>query len=193
MTYYEKWKQFQYYAIIGIVSLIALFFLPMIGSEAGLKWNIPTTTIGWIIYITSKLIVSGTNILIFHCFILQGKTNITNHPNYLKAQELLLEVESKEYCPRSPKKYHAGVYGKKGSTVFVTTLLSSIGLTQAILTFDLVVFLTYLFTVVGGVLFGILQMNQEEIYWTEEYLAYAKLKFKELQNDNNQRQDLQES
>lgn len=187
---YEKWKQFQYYVIIGIISLIALLFLPMLGSEAGLTWVVPTTAVGWIVYISSKLVVALTNILIFHCFILQGKTNILNHPNYIKAQEILCNIEKKEYAPKSPKEWHKNVYGKKGTTVFITTLLSSIGLTQAVLTFNLVTFLTYLFTVIGGVIFGILQMNQEEIYWTEEYLAYAKLE-KERHNDNIQRNSIE--
>ena len=188
---YEKWKRLQYYVIIGIISLIALLFLPMLGSEAGLTWIVPTTTVGWIVYIASKLVVSGTNILIFHCFILQGKTNILNHPNYIKAQEILCNVEKKEFAPKSPQEWHKSVYGKKGTTVFITTLLSSIGLTQAVLTFNLVTFLTYLFTVIGGIIFGILQMNQEEIYWTEEYLAYAKLE-KEKHDDNLRKQRIEE-
>jgi hypothetical protein len=33
--------------------------------------------------------------------------------------------------------------------------------------------LTYFFTILLGVIFGILQMNQTEIYWTEEYYKYA--------------------
>lgn len=179
---YVKWCQFQNYIIITIVSLVALFFIPMLGSSIGLAWNIPNTTVGWIVYISSKLLVAALNLIIFHCFILQAKVNSKNHPNYLAALEILRRVEDKkELAPRSPHQYFAGVYGKKGTTIFITTILAAIGITQAVLTFDLISMLTYFFTILMGVIFGILQMNQTEIYWQEEYLRYAK----EVEKTNN--------
>lgn len=147
----------------------------MIGSEAGLEWKLPTTTIGWIVYAVSKLIVAVINILIFHCFILQGKLNVQKNEDYIKARDILSENISEEHeVPRSPTKYNRDIYGKKGITIFATSLLSAIGLTQAVLTFDWVSMLTYLFTVIMGIVFGILQMNQTELYYTDEYLRYAK-------------------
>lgn len=173
-SWYEKWKQYQYYVLIGVLSLFALFFLPMIGSEAGLAFLFPNTAAGWVVYITSKLIVAGLNFMILHCFVQQGKVNILNNERYLTATDILrTATKSKDYTPRSPEIYLRGVYGKKGATLFATSLLSAIGLTQAILTFDLMSMLTYLFTVIMGVICGILQMNQTETYWTEEYYQYA--------------------
>ena len=174
MNIKEKWKQYQYYAIIGVISLIALFFLPMIGSEAGLAWKVPTTVVGWIVYIVSKLLVAVINILIFHCFILQGKLNIQENSKYIEAQEILNSAKSKEVeLPRSPSQYNKDIYGKKGLTIFATSLLSAVGLTQAVLTFDWISMLTYLFTVLMGIIFGILLMNQTELYYTEEYPRYV--------------------
>ena len=171
----EKWKTYQYYIIIGILSIIALFFLPMIGSEAGLVLNLPTTAIGWIVYVITKLLVAVLNILIFHCFVKQGKVNILGHPDFIEANTILAETQNvQEFVPRSPKQWNLATYGKKGLTIFVTTLISVIGLTQAVLTFDWVSKLTSLFTVIMGIIFGILQMNETERYWTEEYLQYAK-------------------
>lgn len=171
---YQKWQQIQYYAIIAVVSLIALFFLPMLGTSVGLAWVVPNTVVGWIVYVITKLLVAGINILIFHCFILQGKLNIQHNEKYLEAKEILNQIEEKELIPRSPKEWHSQVYGKKSLTIFITSVISAVGLTQAILTFDWVSMLTYLFTIIMGLIFGILQMNQEEIYWTEEYYEYAK-------------------
>lgn len=172
---YDKWLQFQNYIIIAVVSLFALFFIPMLGSSIGLAWNLPNTVVGWVVYVSSKLLVAGLNLIIFHCFILQAKVNSKDHPNFLKALEILSSVEDKkELQPRSPSQYFAGVYGKKGTTIFITTVLAAVGLTQAVLTFDWVSMLTYLFTILMGVIFGVLQMNQTEIYWQEEYLRYAK-------------------
>ena len=180
MKFYDKWKQYQYYAIIGVISLVALFFLPMIGSEAGLAWTVPTTTAGWVVYVVSKLLVATINILIFHCFISQAKINIQDDPKYVEATEMLDKMlKSDNESFRSPGEYFKGTYGKKGATIFITSVLSAVGLTQAVLTFDWISMLTYFFTILMGVIFGILQMNQTEVYWTTEYWKYAK-KTKEL-------------
>lgn len=172
---YDKWLQTQNYIIIGVVSLVSLFFLPMLGSTLGLAWTLPDTTVGWIVYVVSKLLVAALNIIIFHCFILQAKVNSKDNPNYKEALEILRRVDNKkELAPRSPTQYFAGVYGKKGTTIFLSTIIAAVGLTQAVLTFDWTVMLTYFFTILMGVIFGILQMNQTETYWTEEYLSYAR-------------------
>lgn len=175
MKLYEKWKQWQYYIIIGVISLVALFFLPMIGSEAGLAWKVPTTVAGWVVYVVSKLLVATINILIFHCFILQAKINVQENTKYLEAIKILdsaLQTNTDDF--RSPSEYFRSTYGKKGLTIFVTSVLSAVGLTQAVLTFDWISMLTYFFTILMGVIFGVLQMNQTEIYWTSEFWRYAK-------------------
>lgn len=172
---YEKWKQWQYYTIIGVISCLALFFLPMVGSEAGLAFRLPNTAAGWIVYIVSKILVATLNILIFHCFILQAKVNIRNNENFLQANEILrVSLDLETLKPKSPEQWAKAVYGKKGVSIFATSLLSAFGLTQAVLTFDWISMLTYLFTILMGIVFGILQMNRTEEYWTWEYLLYAK-------------------
>lgn len=192
---YTTWKQYQNYVIIGVISVIALFFLPMLGAEVGLAWNIPTTMAGWVVYVISKLLVAVINILIFHCFIQQGKVNSLNNPQFLEAQRLLGDIKDSEgELTRSPQEILSSVYGKKAATIFITSMLSAVGLTQAILTFDVVSMLTYLFTIILGIIFGLLQMSEMEIYWTQEYLRYAKRKVKEqLEKDQrevlNQRND----
>ena len=169
----DKIKQSLYYIIIGVVSFIALVFLPMIGSTVGLGWNIPDTVVGWIVWVGSKLIVSTLNVLIFHCFMCQAKINIKDNENYLRAREILTDVNLREIKPRSPGKWKAEQYGKKGVTIFITSSLAVVALTQAVLTFDYISMLTYLFTIIMGLIFGILQMKTAEEYWTREYLEYA--------------------
>lgn len=187
---YDKWKQYQNYIIIGVISVIALFFLPMLGAEVGLAWNIPTTVAGWVVYVISKLLVAVINILIFHCFVQQGKVNSLENAQFLEAQRLLGELRDAEgELTRSPQEVLNSVYSKKAITIFVTSMLSAIGLTQAILTFDIVSMLTYLFTIILGIIFGLLQMSEMEIYWTQEYLRYAKRKVKE-QLDKDQKEVL---
>lgn len=170
----DKIKQWMYYFIIGIVSLIALCFLPMIGSDIGLDWNLPNTTVGWIVWVTIKFIVAVLNVLIFHCFMLQAKLNNKDNAKYQEAREILRMTNKKDFMPRSPSSWNKQQYGQKGVVIFVTTALSTIALTQAMLTFDWMAMLTYLFTIVMGLLFGVMQMKTAEDYWTDEFWQYAK-------------------
>lgn len=177
----EKVRQWLYYLIIGIISLIALCFLPMIGSTAGLGWNIPTTTVGWIVWVTVKIIVAILNVLIFHCFMLQAKLNIKDNIRYKEAQEILIEQTTKEQNPRSPIIWNKQQYGKKAVFIFCGTALGTIALTQAMLTFDYIAMLTYLFTIILGLICGILQMKSAEDYWTNEFWQYAQIVKKQME------------
>lgn len=170
----DKLRQWMYYFIIGIVSMIALCFLPMIGSNVGLGWNLPNTFVGWIVWVTVKLIVAVLNVLIFHCFMLQAKINIKDNEKYKEAKDVLSTNKVKEFIPRSPNAWNKQQYGQKGLTIFITTALSTVALTQAMLTFDWMSMLTYLFTIIMGLIFGVMQMKTAEDYWTDEFWEYAQ-------------------
>lgn len=170
----NKWTQHIYYWMIALLSMIMLTFLPMLGTEVGLQWNVPNTKAGWIVWVISKLSSSGFNVMLLHCFNLQGKQNIRMHENFLKARSILLSAEGNlTLKPRSPGEYNAYVYTKKGITIFATTLLGMIGLGQAILTFDPLQFIIQLVSLAVGLIFGFLQMKATEDYYTQEYLDYA--------------------
>ena len=162
-----------YYFIIGLVSMIALCFLPMIGSDIGLGWNLPDTFVGWVVWVTVKVIVAVLNVLIFHCFMLQAKINIKDNQKYKEAKTILSTNKVKEFIPRSPNAWNRQQYGQKGVTIFITTALSTVALTQAMLTFDWMSMLTYLFTIIMGLIFGVMQMKTAEDYWTDEFWQYA--------------------
>ena len=177
-------SQYIYYFLIGIISFIALVFLPFVGSTIGLDWNIPDTIVGWIVWIAVRLAIAIINVLLFDCFRKQAKINVRNDKRFIDSNEILLKTKNKTKKPRSPIRYNSEIWLKKGTTIFFSSLLATIALTQAILTYDWMSMLTYLFTVVMGIVFGIIQMKSDEIYWTEEYYEYA-LYIKELDNDNN--------
>ena len=184
----KKWTQYLYYGIIFVVSLISLIFLPMIGSEADMGFNFPTTSAGWFVYIVSQLIVAVINVLIFHSFICQSKLNIKDDPNYKKAVEILRLNKEKTYIPRSVAQFNKREYLTKGITIFLSSILAVFAIGEAILTYDYMKALTYVFTILMGVIFGIIEMKKYEEYYTGEYLDYAlmvkKKKKKEINNDN---------
>ena len=178
----DKVKQWMYYFLIGIVSLMSLCFLPMIGSDVGLGWNLPNTAVGWIVWIVVKLIVAVLNVLLFHCFMQQAKINIKDNERYQEALRILRMINLEDYVPRGPVEWTVLQYKQKGITIFITTALSTVALTQAILSFDWMAMLTYLFTIIMGLIFGIMQMKTAEEYWTDEFWQYAK----KVERDYNQ-------
>lgn len=170
----EQIKQYLYYFIIAIVSIFALAFLPMLGSDVGVGLNYPTTLPGIIVWWATKAIIATLNVIIFYSFMEQAKINIRDDEHYKEANEILAKHKDKAYKPMSPKKWNAKQYGSKGTTIFISSAMSVMALTQAILTFDYVSLFTYLFTIAMGIVFGILQMKKAEVYWTGEYYDYAK-------------------
>lgn len=189
MTGKADWRAYAYYILIAVLSLCSLCFLPFLGSEIGVQFNWPTTTAGWFSWAIIKGLGAMVNTLMFHLFICQGRENVREDPRYKEALDLLGKYRPREYVPRSESKWKAETYGKKATTVFITTAAASIGLTLAILSFDSVVFLSYVFTVGLGAIFGFLQQKTTEEYYTSEFPAYAKMikEQEEGKKENEQR------
>lgn len=188
----EKAKQNMYYILIGIISFISVAFLPMVGSTVGLGWKLPDTPTGWVVWAMSRLIIATINVLIFYSFMEQAKLNVAKDPHYIEATEILLKAKKADHTPRSPQKWQALQYGKRGTKIFISSALSVVALGQAILSFDWVSMLAYIFTIAMGVVFGVLQMKKAEAYWTDEFYRYALMikeeeakKPEEIVNDNN--------
>ena len=175
----EKFKQNFYYLIIFTISFVVLVFLPMIGSEAGLEFNIPTTPAGWAIYIFTKVLIATLNVMIFFSFMQQAKLNVRNDVKYKAGCEILGKYKDKRYIPRSPHQWERSKYLKKGITIFFSTAASLVALANAFLTYDYMSLLTYIMVIVIGVVFGLLAMSDAENYWTGEFYDYAMMIKKE--------------
>lgn len=168
------YKQYLYYGVIGIISFIALVFLPMIGSEAEIGFKLPQTAASWTVFITTRIIVSVINILIFHSFMEQAKINVKDNEDYKKANEILKRVkEANIKKPLSPNKWTAKQYLHKGTLLFISSLLATFAISQAILSYDWMQLLSYILTITMAVIFGVLQMKKAETYWIFEYYQYA--------------------
>lgn len=168
-----KARDYINYLIVGATSLVMVCLLPMFGSEIGLGWETPTTAAGWLLFGVTKGSAAVCNMTIFHCFVRQGVYNVRDNARYKEACAILDKL-TRETKPRSPAKYYARTYGFKGTGIFVFSAASVIGLTNALLTYDLIAAVAYIVTVVFGVVFGILQMRNTEDYFTNEFWRYAK-------------------
>lgn len=168
-----KARQNIYYIIIAIISFITVAFLPMVGSTVGLQWNLPDTTVGWIVWAVTRLVISIINVLLFYSFMEQAKLNVKDNERYQQANEILLKSKIKEHEPKSPSKWQAEQYGRKATKIFLGSAMSVVAFGQAILSYDWVSMLSYIFTLAMGLIFGVMQMKKAETYWTTEYYAYA--------------------
>jgi hypothetical protein len=170
----KKYNDYLYYVLIGILSLAMVAFLPMVGTTAGLALTLPNTWAGWLVWLVSKSASAVLNILIFRCFIGQGETNVKDHPKYLEAKAILYKYTDLYAAPRGPIAWLNEQMKKKGTSIFIFTLVSTFALTQAVLTFDIVAMISYIFTAAMGLVFGVIQMKNTEDYYTDEFWRYAK-------------------
>lgn len=169
----DQLNQHIYYVLIFLLSAIALFVAPLFGSNLGLTIAFPQTKAAWVVYVTVKLFVALINVMLFHCFVRQAKLNVKDDPCFIEAQRIMGKLRQNVSHARSPHIYFGQLYRRKGSTIFVTTLLSAVVLTNAILTWDITSLITYATTVIMGLIFGVMKMKDVEVYWTEEYYVFA--------------------
>ena len=180
----KRFEQYAYYLLIGIISFVSLAFLPMLTSSFDVGYELPKTKAAWLLWAGSRAAVSILNILIFHCFVKQGNVNTKNDPNRLEAEKILsIVTEEEEYKPKSPKEFLFGEYSKKVPSILFSTALSLVAFGEAILKFDPVTFLSYLFTVIMAIVWGILEMFKVEEYYKVEMLKYAKNHALELEKE----------
>lgn len=179
--WYDRLREWVYYLIIGIMSFISVAFLPMLNTELGMGPKLPDSNTGWIVWWATKIFTAILNVMIFHCFMKQAIINVAENEKYIKALEDLGKIKNRKILkPRSPSKWNSSQYLFKGLTIALGTIISAIALEQALLSWDLTVFLANLFTVIMGLVFGYLQMRKAEIYWTEEFPRWVNSINKEV-------------
>lgn len=182
----DSFKSVAYYFIIAFVLIIVTFVVPLFSgglTMGDFGYNLPKTPDAWVIY---WAVNGGTvfgNLCLFALFKMQAKTNSKNHPDYIKACQLLNKLNGQEgFIPMSPKQKAIKDWSIKGTIVLITTGLESIVISVLIISFDWVTFISCLVSSVTAVLFGIVQMIKDEIYWTEEYLLYAEYVTQKLES-----------
>lgn len=186
----EKFDTYLWYGMIIVISLVALIFLPMIGSELPVSLLLPKTFSAWLLFIFTKLTVAILNVLIFHCFLQQGDVNVKYYYKRRIADEILARLNINKYIPLGPDAWRRKEYKHKGTTVVITSILSAFCIAQAVLSFDWKTFLSYVITVFLGIIFGVLQMKKTEIYYSGEYFDYAIMEMKaynEMQDEEEEK------
>ena len=81
-------------------------------------------------------------------------------------------IEEEEILPS--RVLQRRMYRNKMISTVTFSFLGVFGFTNAILTFDWVSMLSYLFTIILGLVFGVISMGETEEIWTENHYKYAK-------------------
>ena len=179
-TWRIKLKQYTYYIIIAVISLLSLIVIPLIGTDLpDIKAAFPSDAIGWCLYIGERILVIIMNFIIFDSFVKQARINIKDDENFKKANEILAKNKPKEYRPKSEKKYLSEIYLKEGTSLVITSVMSLFVIGTAILNYDYMLLIATTFSVISCIVFGILTMKKVEIYYTGEYYDYALTQIKE--------------
>ena len=177
----KRFKDLSGYFLVGIVSLISVVVVPLLGTDFGTTIVIPNTWGGLAIWLCTRFTVVVVNLLIFDAFIKQAKINVKDDERYKSAVLKLNTIkEEAGIIPRSPEKFNKQQWRKKGTSLAISSILSSFLLTECIVNFDLTNFLTYLFTIGGAVAFGYLTMINNEDYWTTEFPIYVDILYDKI-------------
>lgn len=173
MNVKEKIDQYFNYGLIFCVSLAVLILAPFLSTTADLALNIPNTVAGWIAWSVVRIIVAALNVVIFVSFLQQGKVNVQNEDKFKEADRIIHLKKQKEKKVINPEEWQKKQYKHKGVKVCITTMLAAVGISQAIINYDVNALITYAITIGGGIVWGFISMKKAEYVWTVEYYDYA--------------------
>lgn len=185
-----KIKNCMYYILVGVVSMLVLIFMPMVGTQ-GFASTLPAEgdTSGWIMYVTSKVLVAALNVMIFYSFLKQAELNVKDNPKYIEACEMMEMLKHTKWEAKSPQKWKKQQYCSKGITITLSTIVGTVTIVGTIESYDLSLLLTYGVAIITDIIFSIISMKNAEAYWTGEFWQYA-VNMKDLESKQVKKSDV---
>jgi len=176
---HNKLTEVSYYLIVGLISIIVMFVIPILtGCLYGdISMAFPKTAEGWILWCLIKIGSAAANVAIFVLFKQQARINVKDNDKYKEALSKVTQIRSKNWKPRSPGEMNRKEYMQKGTTVFITSLITSITIASLLISFDFVTFLSCVISTIIAVIFGWTTMLKNENYWIEEFPLWVEYKF----------------
>lgn len=180
-------NDYAYYFIIAIVSMIVMFVPPLcagcLQGEVGLFF--PKTLEGWILWglVNGASAIGNVSLLVL--FKLQAKKNSRNNENFIKANEILNRMAGRKevFIPRSPGQMNRKEYLTKSIFIILGTLSSFMVLSSIVLNFDPITLISTVLSVLMSLCISWVAMLRNEEYWQEEYLLYAEMLQKKLEQE----------
>lgn len=173
-----------------ILSLIAMFLVPLLGSYATGQTQFPQTVPAWILYFTCALAISLCSLMIYLALHNQGKLNVKDAEEYVKAKELHLknfERQNKEVIPVDPFKWEKKTKVKKGIFQTASIFLGLLGFGLGALYWNNSQFVSSTISIVMAISFGLVHMGDVERMFTEGWLEWELYVQKTLDEQEKQR------
>lgn len=183
----EAFKNYKNYGIIIVLTIVTVTLFPLLGTSVGMEARYPNTVIGWIVWAVIKIALCVDNIFIFQAFIDQAELNVQYEPRYIEAREIVRKYRIGKYNPMSPEQRKQKMLSKK-VVITVLTSLISVALTEALLKYNFADLIAYTLSMLMAIVFGILNMADQEKYWVEEFYDYAITIKEEEENKEKQKQ-----
>lgn len=168
----EAFKNYKNYGIIIVLTLITVTIFPLLGTSVGMEARYPDTVVGWIVWAVIKIALCVDNIFIFQAFVDQAELNVQYEPRYIEAREIVRKYRIGKYKPMSPEDRRKKMFSKKVIITILTSLIS-VALTEALLHYNFADLIAYTISMIMAIVFGILNMADQEKYWVEEFYDYA--------------------
>ena len=173
---------------VVILSLIAMFLVPLIGSYATGTTQFPQTIPAWILYFTCAIAVSICSLMIYLALHNQGKLNVKDEEEYKKAKELHLKnferMNGKEMIPVDPFKWEKKTKTQKGIFQTLGIFLGLLGFGLGALCWNNSQFISSTFSIILAIGFGLVHMGDVERMFTEGWLEWELYVQKKLDQED---------
>lgn len=159
-----------------ILSVIAMFLVPLLGSYLTGTTQFPQTIPEWILYFACALAISICSLFIYLALFNQGKMNVKEELEYIQAKELHLKnfkrMNGKEIIPINPFIWEKNQKRRKGFLQTMGIFFGLLGLGLAVITWNTSQFVSATLSVIMSIGFGLVKMADVERMWTEGWLEY---------------------
>lgn len=181
--------------VVVILSMISMFLVPLIGSYATGTTQFPQTIPAWILYFTCAIAVSICSLMIYFALHNQGKLNVKDEEEYLKAKELHLKnferMNGKELVPVDPFKWEKKTKTQKGIFQTLGIFLGLLGFGLGALCWNNSQFISSTFSIVLAIGFGLVHMGDVERMFTEGWLEWELYVQKKLDMEDAEKAKLE--
>lgn len=169
---------------VVILSLGAMFLVPLLGSYLTGKTKFPETIPEWILYFTCALAISICCLCIYLALFSQGKLNVKEEPEYLQAKELHLKnfkrQNGKDVIPIDPFVWEKKQKRNKGIWQTIGLFCGLLGFGMAVIAWNNSQFISATISVVMSIAFGLVKMGDVERMFTEGWLEWELYVEKQL-------------
>lgn len=167
------------YIIIVLLAVMSIVISCLSSVDGDLSLVFPTTVMGWILLVGSKVVTSVLGYMIWTEFFNKGKQNATKTDEYKKAQKIYNEIQGKSdkniIDVVNPRVWEKKMKIKKGIKVVLTLLLTTFLVASLVVSFSVASLVASLLSLVVSVFFGLQMMTNAEEMFSIGNLQYALL------------------